>query len=208
MIVIDCEQRSTAWYEARLGIPTASNFHKIVTPGGKPTSGKTRAGYMHQLVAESILGTAANADEYVSAAMDRGLEVEPRGIAEYENEFNVTVKPVGFITNDDGTVGCSPDGLVDDPHGLDSNGGIELKCPLAHTHIGYMMAEDAFAKAHWPQVQGSMWITGRSWWNLVSYYPGMKLATVLCERDEEKIALLCDHVGQFVVELAEMKANI
>ncbi len=211
MIVIDCEQRTQEWYEARLGIPTASSFHKIVTSGGKPTSGKTRAGYMHQLVAESILGTKANADDYVSAAMDRGLEVEPRGIAEYESAWECTVTPVGFITNDDGTVGCSPDGLVNKASivaALDGPGGIELKCPLAHTHIGNLLDRPGFTKRHWPQVQGSMWITGRSWWNLVSYYPGMKLATVLCSRDEEQIEQLRKSVGKFVVELAEMKANI
>ena len=35
MIILDCEQGSRAWEEARLGIPTASCFARIVTPGGK-----------------------------------------------------------------------------------------------------------------------------------------------------------------------------
>ena len=206
MIVIECEQRTQAWYDARLGLPTSSNFHRIVTPGGKPTSGKGRDDYLNKLIAESILGHSTV--DYVSEAMERGLEMEPRGIAEYENEFNVTVKPVGFITSDDGSVGCSPDGLIDAKEGPDGPGGIELKCPLAHTHIGYLLDEAAFIKAHWQQVQGSMWITGRSWWNLVSYYPGMKLATTLLCRDEEQIEALRKHVGAFNLALAEMKLRV
>ena len=43
MIVLDCEQGSRAWEEARLGIPTASCFARIVTPGGKLSS--QRDGY-------------------------------------------------------------------------------------------------------------------------------------------------------------------
>ena len=35
MIILDVEQGSRAWIEARLGIPTASEFSRIVTPGGK-----------------------------------------------------------------------------------------------------------------------------------------------------------------------------
>ena len=35
MIPLDVEQGSRAWIEARLGIPTASEFSRIVTPGGK-----------------------------------------------------------------------------------------------------------------------------------------------------------------------------
>ena len=34
MKIIDCEQRSAAWFEARLGKPTASSFCEIVTATG------------------------------------------------------------------------------------------------------------------------------------------------------------------------------
>ena len=206
MIVVNCEQRTQAWHDARLGLATASNFHKIVTGTGKPTSGKTRDSYMNQLIAESMLGHETV--DYVSDAMDRGLEMEPRGISEYEKEFNVTFKPVGFITCDDGSVGCSPDGLIEAKEGLDGPGGIELKCPLAHTHIGYLLDEAAFIIKHWQQVQGSMWITGRSWWNLVSYYPGMKLATALLCRNEEQIEALRKHIGAFNLGLAELRKKV
>ena len=32
MIVLDCQQGDAEWHEARMGIPTASAFHRIITP--------------------------------------------------------------------------------------------------------------------------------------------------------------------------------
>ena len=55
MIVIeDVEQGSQSWIELRLGIPTASQFSRIVTPGGKSSS--SRDAYMGELLAEWVLG--------------------------------------------------------------------------------------------------------------------------------------------------------
>jgi hypothetical protein len=38
MITHDVTQGSPEWLEARLGIPTASEFDKIITPTGKPST--------------------------------------------------------------------------------------------------------------------------------------------------------------------------
>jgi hypothetical protein len=48
-----CEQGSMDWYRLRMGIPTASQFHKIVTPGGKLS--EQRHAYMYRLIAERLL---------------------------------------------------------------------------------------------------------------------------------------------------------
>ena len=45
---------SVEWHEARLGIPTASEFSRIVTPTGKLSA--ARATYMGELLAEWALG--------------------------------------------------------------------------------------------------------------------------------------------------------
>jgi hypothetical protein len=34
MIILDLEQGTPEWLQARLGIPTASNFGNIITPTG------------------------------------------------------------------------------------------------------------------------------------------------------------------------------
>ena len=49
--------------------------------------------------------------------MLRGTELEPEARSFYEFETGATVTEVGFITNDDGTAGCSPDGLIDESVG-------------------------------------------------------------------------------------------
>ena len=49
------EQGTPEWKKVRLGIPTASWFHTIITPLGKPTDNRERKKYLYRLVAERIL---------------------------------------------------------------------------------------------------------------------------------------------------------
>ena len=58
MIALDLQQGSAEWVKARLGIPTASQFSRIITSTGK-LSGQAD-GYMHELLAESLLGEPAD----------------------------------------------------------------------------------------------------------------------------------------------------
>ena len=68
MIVSEHEQGTDGWLKDRLGIPTASNFSKIITGQGKPSA--SAKSYMHQLLAESLTGEY---DEgYTSDAMEHG----------------------------------------------------------------------------------------------------------------------------------------
>ena len=57
MRVIDCEQGSREWVEARLGIPTASAFKRIVTSTGKLSAQRER--YQAELLAEWVYGEPA-----------------------------------------------------------------------------------------------------------------------------------------------------
>ena len=41
---IQVEQGSNEWIAARLGLPTASNFDKIITPGGKLSTSSRKYG--------------------------------------------------------------------------------------------------------------------------------------------------------------------
>ena len=54
MLVLNCEQGSREWIEARLGIPTASQFSRIVTPTGQAI--KARDGYLAELLCEWVMG--------------------------------------------------------------------------------------------------------------------------------------------------------
>ena len=52
MIIIDCEQGTEEWFEARMGVPSASNFSRICTTTGKWSA--QADSYINELAAEVI----------------------------------------------------------------------------------------------------------------------------------------------------------
>jgi len=183
MRIIDCEQGSDAWLSARLGVPSASQFSKIVTgKGGKSTQVEA---YINQLVAEELTGETTFV--YVNEHMKRGTELEPDARELYEALTGHTVQEVGFCLHDTVNAGCSPDGLVGD------DGGLEIKCPAPATHVEWVKA-GVMPSKHLQQIMGCLWVTGRSWWDFMSYHQTMKPLIVRVERDEEYIAALAEHV--------------
>lgn len=196
MILLDCEQRSAEWVKARLGIPTASSFEKILTPKTrKPSTQQT--GYMYSLLAEWLTGEPA--DAAVSGFMERGTALEPEAVKWYEWERGVDVQRVGLVLRDDRMVGCSPDGLVGD------DGGLEVKCPAASTHVKYLLQG---LEGYDAQCQGALWLTGRSWWDLVAYHPTMPSRIVRYSRDEEYIEALDAEMENFLTTLRLSRAAL
>ena len=183
MIIHNMEQYSPEWWSIRKGIPTASCASKIVTPTGN-LSVQSRA-YMNELIADS-LGFGDEPTE-PTEWMTRGLELEPEARAFYEFDSGLTVDQVGFITNDEGTAGCSPDGLIvtEQPEGeaIKYWSGWECKCPKASTHIGYLL-KGGLPDYYKPQVHFSMAVSGIREWVFVSYFPGLEPLIVSVEWDE------------------------
>ena len=120
MKVLDVEQGSRAWVEARLGIPTASAFKRIITSTGKLSAQRER--YQAELLAEWVYGEPAE-DLTDNLNIARGKALEPEARRYYSFHAGVDATTVGFCVRDDGIAGASPDGLVN-PDGL-----LELKCP-------------------------------------------------------------------------------
>ena len=197
MKIIDCIQGSPEWHAARLGVASASNFSKILAKG----QGKTRKAYMLRLAAEIL--SSEPQETYSNAAMERGIEIEPQAREYYEGLNGVKVEQVGFCKLDD-NIGCSPDGLVG------TDGGIEIKCPNTTTHITYILA-DKLPSEYVAQVQGSLWVTDRKWWDFISFDPRLKGRpswSIRVERDEAYINKLAIEVNQFIIELEELIAGI
>jgi hypothetical protein len=167
MKIIECAQISPEWWEARRGIPTASNFSKIMTPKTMKLSSQCEE-YIAELIAEQICLTPNYFTEQgrpITKAMTDGIDNEPEARRFYEMEKNSTVQQVGFITTDDGRFGCSPDGLVGE------DGGLELKCPMLKTQVRYYL-NGGIPDEYITQVHGSLIVTGRKWWDFLSYCPG------------------------------------
>jgi hypothetical protein len=196
MRIIECEQGTPEWLQARLGIPSASSYAKLVTTTGK-SSAQAEA-YINQLVAERITGEPTVF--HVTEPMARGVELEPEARFRYEMETGNLVIQVGFLMHDTLQAGASPDGLVGE------NGGLEIKCPSAHTHVEYLRDGDLPIK-YFQQVQGCLWISGRDWWDFMSYHPKMEPLIVRVFRDEEFIkALECAVIDAVkVIELLTIK---
>ena len=181
------EQGSPEWLAARLGIPSASMFAKIVTTKGAwSTSADT---YINQLVAERLTGERE--EVFQSHHMIRGTELEPDARDLYSLMTDSEVTEVGFCLHDTLAAGCSPDGLIGE------DGGLEIKCPAPATHVEYLRG-GVLPSKYKQQVMGCLWITGREWWDFVSYHPTMKPLIVRVERDEEYIAALENCVTQAV----------
>lgn len=174
-----CDQYSEEYEKLRLGLPTASNFHKIITPTGKPST--QWQNYAYHLIAERILGRKV--DTYTSPAMEIGLEMEPYAVAYYECAKDIETKQVGFVTNDAASIGCSPDRLVGE------DGLLQIKCPMPHTQVRYWL-EGKLDDKHKPQLQGELYITRRHWIDIVSWHPELPRTTIRVERDEVYIACL------------------
>jgi len=192
MRLIECEQGSPEWLTHRLGVPSASQFSKIVTgKGGKSTQVEA---YINQLVAEELTGETTLV--YVNEHMKRGTELEPDARELYEALTGQTVQEVGFCLHDTVNAGCSPDGLIGE------DGGLEIKCPAPATHVEWVKAGVVPSK-HLQQIMGCLWVTGRSWWDFMSYHQTMKPLIVRVERDEEYIAALAEHVTNAALRIKQ-----
>ena len=197
MIVHNVTQGTPEWLALRSGIPTASQFDMIVTPKG--AASKQAEAYMHTLLAERIMGHSVI--EVITSWMDRGSQLEAEAVAYYEAQRDLATERIGFLTNDAGTIGASPDRFVGE------DGLLEIKVPKERTHVGYLLTK-AVDAAYYPQVQGQLWIGERKWLDIMSYHPEMPPALIRVERDEKYIATLAREVGAFADVLERVSADL
>ena len=144
--------------------------------------------YAFRLAVERISGEPLDEGGFSTFAMRRGQEMEPEARDAHSFERGLVIQPAGFVTTDDGKFGASADGLIG------SDGGSEYKCLIDPSRIRDILIDgniDEFKD----QVQGGMWLTGRTWWHFCLYCPalasvGKALTIFEVERDDEYIAAL------------------
>lgn len=178
MTTLDTPQRTQAWYDARKGLPTCSRFDQILTAAkGEPS--KSQETLINELLAESILPPEQGfiKPNVITAEMEYGMKLEAEARCCYELEYATEpVKEVGFIVADSGLYGGSPDALVGD------DGGVEIKCPSAVTHIGYLRS-GVLPSEYKCQVHGYLVVTGRAWWDFFSYARNLPVFRIRVTRD-------------------------
>ncbi len=197
MEIVTCEQGTPEWHQARVGIPTASEFQTLLMKGKKGGESLTRKTYMRKLAGEIITGEPMWS--FNNEHMERGKQWEAEARDLYAFLHDAEPQQVGFIRN--GRKGASPDSLIGD------RGGLEIKTRLAHLQIELL--EDGEVPAeHIAQIQGCMWIADREWWDFVSFSPRLPLFVRRVERDDAFIGLLSQAVDQFNSELDELVERI
>ncbi|MES0334821.1 MAG: lambda exonuclease family protein [Candidatus Magnetobacterium sp. LHC-1] len=198
MIVDNIKQGSIEWQGYRVGIPTASNFDKIITTEGKPS--KQRQKYMFTLAAERITGIKE--ETYQNGAMQRGIQLEEEARRMYELISGYSVDQVGICyQNEKKLYGCSPDGLVG------NDGCLEIKCPTSAVHVSYLL-EGVIPTEYIQQTQGQLLVTGRKWVDFVSYSPGLRPLIVRAIPDTKFISLLREGLEKFCLELDEVTKKL
>lgn len=180
------EQRTDEWLAARSGKLTGSRFGALMARTQSGPSAQ-RKNLISQLAVERLIGTCV--ETYQNSAMQRGNELEPEARFAYEMVTGRTVFEIAWVAHmTHEFVGMSPDGLIDD------KGLLEIKCPSAYDKHMQALLSGAHAGEYRWQIQGQLWVTGRSWCDAVSYDPRyperLQLAITRVERNESAIAEL------------------
>jgi putative phage-type endonuclease len=198
------DQRSPEWYAARLGKVTASRVADVVATVKSGGYGAARANYMAQLIAERLTGDRQ--PEFVSYAMQNGIDTEAEALSAYEFRTDAEVYAVAFI--DHPTIpmsGASPDGIVGD------DGLVEIKCPNTGTHIDTLLSGKVPAK-YIDQMLWQMACTDRQWCDFASFDPrmpeSMRLFVKRVPRDDKRIEYLEKEVGTFLADIEAKVAGL
>lgn len=208
--ILDCIQGSDEWWQARRGIPTASNFDRFTqTVSGKLSTAKGNKNalsqgaltYCDELIAESV-GWAK--DEFKgSPDIERGHELEAQARKFLAFEIGADIEEVGICLSDCGRYAASPDGL------LERAIPVELKCPDYHTQVGYLRQGGGLPPKYKAQVHGQLVVTGAPYAYFCAYTVNPKLRNILVkvERDEYT-ENLAETVREFCDRLEAIKQTV
>lgn len=204
---LQVEQGSSEWLLARLGIPTASDFHRIITPVRMgPVSEVASSKFICELIDQRLAHLKHGDDiEAIERELDSDMKtesmvygnaMEPIAVTRYEFHRRIDTTLAGIIFNDDRTAGASLDRLVGD------DGCCEIKCPIKR-RIYLERALYPRATEFRPQIQGQLWLSGRKWIDACCYFRGQPLLIERHERDEKFIANLAGLHAEFSERLEQ-----
>lgn len=181
----------------RLGVPTASTFDRIITPTGKPSA--QADAYMFDLLSELVEGLPI--DKVKTSWMQYGNDTEAKAVSYYDLQRDCESKPVGFMTNDEGTIGASPDRIVSDDLLL------EVKCPSLPVQLSYLLSSKGVDANYKVQLQGQLYVSGFNAVDIISFHP-RESVIIRVERDEAFIGLLDAELQKFVEKMAVKREQL
>jgi exodeoxyribonuclease (lambda-induced) len=201
MRFIEAPQGSAEWLAARCGRITASRFADAISlcsrksgkrVVGDPTAEAER--YAGDIAIERISGKP-HGEPPKAWVLERGHEMEFAARMKYEARTRAYVTESGICVDESEWFGYSSDGLVN------SDGLIEIKAPIDSSKIMAMWATgDVSEYIH--QIQGGLWLTGRSYCDFLMYVPdlapvGKDLFSKRIYRDDEFIDAMVGQLRTF-----------
>lgn len=196
----DVVQGSDEWLAVRLGLLTASEVKKIVTPATlKLADNETVRSHLRELAGQRI--TQYVEPSYISDDMLRGMNDEGDARSIYNDNFG-QVLMTGFMTNDKWgfTLGYSPDGLVGD------DGQIEIKCRLQKIQLHTIM-ERKVPTENIIQIQTGLTVSERKWCDYVSHCPGLPMIPLRVYPDDKLQNAIIEASGEFYQRLEKFIAD-
>ncbi len=214
-ILIECEQGSAEWLQARAGACTASRFKDArgrmkQARNGKKVGDFTDAAETYaQLLAIERIAQEPLDSVFETFAMRRGRELEPVARRLYEEYTGEMITEAGLVLTDDGRFGYSTDGRV-----KGQKGRIEIKCPTAAEKVaGVWLNPEPVIAEFIDQIDGGIWIECLDWIDLVVYTPwlasvGKELFIYRVYRDETRISALEADLLEFIRVVNDYEARL
>lgn len=198
--ILNHEQHSPEWFAARKGRITGSRFKDARDRLKNGAPSKTCLAYAMDVARERCGGKAP--EKFQNAAMRFGTEQEPLARQAYEEATGNLVEEVGFIVDEEGHFGLSPDGLCGD------DGVIEIKTMVGSETL-FTAVADGDISEYIDQCNGYLWLLGRQWVDLCLWAPDLGVLKIIrITRDEAAIEALESDLMAFAKTVREYESKL
>jgi predicted phage-related endonuclease len=162
MKILNIEQGTQAWHEARRNMVTGTKLDSVM---GTPLD---RVNLACELIAEE--GTEQSKIMKATAEMERGTSEEIFAIKAYEKKTGKKVEQIGVCISDEyDYLANSPDGLIKNEEGKYTE-AVEVKSPDSKTAVFYMLANIADDLGLTKSKQPWLGIPAQYKWQCVDYF--------------------------------------
>lgn len=186
------EQKSWDWFKARAGKVTGSELGNLITDKGaiRAWTAAMPNSYLHRKLAEKWRGEPLQSFQG-NQQTDQGNMFEEDARKYFASLLEADIQTVGGIESDDEKLWCSPDGIISETVGL------EIKCPNADTHVGWLLDGQQVPEEHVLQCQFALFVTGWKTWQFLSYCVDLPHLAVPVEPDADIFATISEALGDF-----------
>ena len=165
--IVDAEQRSDAWFTARLGRLTGSVAGDMLATV-KSGESASRRNLRLRLVLERLTGRPQESG-FVTPAMQTGIDREAAAFAAFEALTGMVAVRTGFLQHATLMAGCSLDGHMGQFETL-----LSIKCRQPAAHLDFIRSGTIPASAK-AQMRHELWITGAESHSYFSWNPDFPL---------------------------------